>query len=51
VALAVVAVLLIAGVVLMQKLRSTSQLQDCLMSRATNCVETATPPVPATCQR
>jgi hypothetical protein len=51
VALVVVAVLLIAGLVLVQKLRSMSQLQDCLMTRATNCAEIANPPPPAAGQR
>ena len=45
IALAVVAVLVVAGIVLAQKLRTVSQLQDCLMTRATNCAEiNALPP-------
>jgi len=42
VALVVIAVLVIAGVVLVDRLRSVSALQDCLMSRATNCTEAPT---------
>jgi hypothetical protein len=45
IALAVVAVLVIAGLVLVDRLRSVSELQDCLMTRATNCTEVA-PPTP-----
>jgi hypothetical protein len=44
VALAVLAVLVVAGVVLAGKLRDVAALQDCLMSRATNCTEVAAPP-------
>lgn len=39
IALAVVAVLVIAGVALASELRKTSHLQDCLMTKATNCVD------------
>ena len=46
VALVVLAVLVIGGVVLVDRLRSVSALQDCLMSRATNCAE-LTSPAPA----
>jgi hypothetical protein len=45
IALAVLAVLVIAGLVLVDRLRSVSALQDCLMTRATNCAEVA-PPTP-----
>jgi hypothetical protein len=45
IALAVLAVLVIAGLVLVDRLRSVSALQDCLMTRATNCAE-VTPPAP-----
>jgi hypothetical protein len=41
IALAVLAVLVIAGLVLVDRLRSVSELQDCLMTRATNCAEVA----------
>lgn len=37
VALLVLAALVIAGLVLADRLRTVSALQDCLMSRATNC--------------
>jgi hypothetical protein len=39
IALLVLAALVIAGIVLVDRLRSVSALQDCLMSRATNCAE------------
>jgi len=44
IALAVMAVLVIAGIVLVHKLRDVSELQDCLMTRATNCSEIVNPP-------
>jgi hypothetical protein len=44
--LGVMAVLVIAGVVLVNKLRLVSQLQDCLMTRATNCNDMVEPPKP-----
>jgi hypothetical protein len=46
VVLGIMAVLVIAGVVLVQKLRTVSQLQDCLMTRATNCGDVIEPPKP-----
>jgi hypothetical protein len=46
IALAVLAVLVIAGLVLVNRLRSVSALQDCLMTRATNCAEIDTPKSP-----
>ena len=39
IALLVLAVLVIAGLVLVDRLRNVSAVQDCLMSRATNCGE------------
>ena len=39
IALAVLAVLVVAGLVLADRLRSVSALQDCLMTRAVNCTE------------
>jgi hypothetical protein len=39
IALAVVAVLVVAGIVLVGRLREVSALQDCLMTRATNCAD------------
>jgi len=47
VALAILAVLVIAGIFLFEKLRDVSRLQDCLMTRATNCNDMVTPPKPA----
>jgi hypothetical protein len=44
IALAVVAALVVAGIVLAQQLRAVSQLQDCLMTKATNCAEINAPP-------
>ena len=46
VALIVLAILVIGAVVLVDRLRDVSQLQDCLMTRATNCAEIS-PPSPA----
>jgi hypothetical protein len=45
IALGVMAVLVVAGIVLVHKLKDVSDLQDCLMTRATNCtqVDTAAP--------
>ena len=43
IALAVVAVLVIAGIMLVQQLRTVSRLQDCLMTKAINCAEISTP--------
>jgi len=45
IALAVLAVLVVAGLVLVDRLRSVSELQDCLMTRANNCAEVS-PPTP-----
>jgi hypothetical protein len=45
--LGIMAVLVVAGVVLVNKLRVVSQLQDCLMTRATNCNDLVEPPKPA----
>jgi hypothetical protein len=47
VALAILAVLVIAGIFLFEKLRDVSQLQDCLMTRASNCNDMVEPPKPA----
>ena len=44
IALAVVAALVVAGIVLAHQLRAVSQLQDCLMTKATNCAEINAPP-------
>jgi hypothetical protein len=42
IALAVMAVLVVAGILLAHKLRDVSELQDCLMTRATNCTQVDT---------
>jgi hypothetical protein len=47
VALAVLAALVIAGVILVGKLRDVSRLQDCMMTHATNCNDLVAPPTPA----
>ena len=44
VALVVLAVLVVAGIVLVDRLSSVSALQDCLMTRATNCASISPPP-------
>ena len=46
-ALAILAVLVIAGIFLFEKLRDVSRLQDCLMTRAGNCNDMVEPPKPA----
>ena len=47
IALAVMAVLVVAGIVLVNRLRDVSIVQDCLMTHATNCNDLVEPPVPA----
>ena len=47
VALAILAVLVIAGIFLFEKLRDVSRLQDCPMTRASNCNDMVEPPKPA----
>jgi hypothetical protein len=47
IALAVMAVLVVAGVILAARLREVSAVQDCLMTRATNCSDLVRPPIPA----
>jgi hypothetical protein len=46
IALAVMAVLVVAGIVLVDKLRDVSIVQDCLMTHATNCNDLVEPPKP-----
>jgi hypothetical protein len=46
IALLVVAGLVVAGLILVNRLHSVSALQDCLMTRATNCAD-VTPPSPS----
>jgi len=43
IALVVLAVLVIGAVVLVDRLRDVSRLQDCLMTRATNCADISPP--------
>ena len=43
IALAILVVLVVAGVVLAGRLRAVADLQDCLMARATNCLDVAVP--------
>jgi hypothetical protein len=45
-ALIVLAILVIGAVVLVDRLRDVSRLQDCLMMRATNCSDLVEPPKP-----
>ena len=45
--LGIMAALVIAGVVLVNKLKTASEIQDCLMTRATNCNDIVEPPKPA----
>ena len=44
VALVVLAVLVAAGLLLVDRLSSVSALQDCLMTHATNCASVSPPP-------
>ncbi len=46
IALVVLAALVIGGVILVNRLRDVSQLQDCLMTHATNCNDLVSPPKP-----
>jgi hypothetical protein len=46
IALAVMVVLVVAGVVLVGRLRDVSVLQDCLMTHASNCNDLVEPPRP-----
>ena len=46
IALAVLVLLLIGGVILTHQLRKASQLQDCLMTKATNCTRIDDPGQP-----
>ena len=45
-ALIVLAVLVIGAIVVVNRLRDASRLQDCLMTRATNCNDLVEPPKP-----
>ena len=49
--LGVMAALVVLGIYLVDKLRTASQLQDCLMTRATNCDDLVEPPTPAGTER
>jgi hypothetical protein len=44
IALVVLAVLVVGGLALVHRLSAVSALQDCLMSRATNCAPVSPPP-------
>jgi hypothetical protein len=46
VVLGIMAVLVIAGILLVNKLRDAGQLQDCLMTHATNCGDPDEQPQP-----
>lgn len=46
VALGLLALLVIVGVIVVERLRDVSKLQDCLMTRATNCNDMVEPPRP-----
>ncbi|HTR83880.1 MAG TPA: hypothetical protein VMI56_05345 [Reyranella sp.] len=46
-ALLIMAVLVVAGVVLVGKLRVVSKVQDCMMTHASNCNDLVEPPKPA----
>ncbi len=46
IALIVLVVLVIGAVILVDRLRDVSRLQDCLMTRATNCNDLVQPPKP-----
>jgi hypothetical protein len=46
IALAVMALLVVAGIVLVARLHDVSALQDCLMARATHCSDLINPPQP-----
>lgn len=47
IALAIMAVLVVAGIVLVDRLREVSAVQDRLMTRAANCNDLVQPPRPA----
>jgi len=47
IALVIMAVLVIAGIVLVDRLREVSAVQDCLMTRAASCNDLVRPPIPA----
>jgi hypothetical protein len=46
-ALLIMAVLLVAGYLLVEKLRVMSQVEDCLMTHGSNCNDLVEPPKPA----
>jgi hypothetical protein len=47
VALVVLAALVVAGILLVEKLRDVSRVQDCLMARGSNCNDIVQAPTPA----
>ncbi|MBS0518788.1 MAG: hypothetical protein JSR90_08850 [Proteobacteria bacterium] len=46
VVLSLLAALVVAGIVVVERLRDVSRLQDCMMTRATNCNDMVEPPQP-----
>lgn len=46
VALGLLATLVVAGIIVVERLRDVSRLQDCMMTRATNCNDMVEPPQP-----
>jgi hypothetical protein len=50
-ALLVVGILVAATLFIVQKLRVAGALQDCMMTRATNCDDLVSPPTPVNDQR
>lgn len=47
IALLIMAALVVGGVILVDRLRTVSQVQDCMMTHATNCNDLIEPPKPA----
>jgi len=47
IALLIMAALVVGGVILVDRLRTVSQVQDCMMTHATNCSDLIEPPKPA----
>jgi hypothetical protein len=47
IALAVMAVLVVAGLFIVQRLRQASVVEDCLLTHASNCNDLVSPPIPA----
>jgi len=47
VALGVLAILVVIGLYVVNRLRDVSAVQDCMMTRATNCNDMVAPPTPS----